>query len=129
MLPSSCLDGSVTPVGPGQSPQYTGAVKDGRLWVARQTTQPMSPITTIARVTPTWLRSTVIRSPRNSDSQWQSARDEVLYTIVHEDEIKQPDGETVKKVMINETSTILSTVRSSKVLTEGLGSQETRLSA
>ena len=53
MLPSSCLDWSVTPVGPGQNPQYTGAVKDGRLWVARQTTQPMSPITTIARVTPT----------------------------------------------------------------------------
>ena len=34
MLPSSCLDGSVTPVGPGQNPQYTGAVNDGRLWVA-----------------------------------------------------------------------------------------------
>ena len=27
MLPSSCLDGSVTPVGPGQNPQYTCAVK------------------------------------------------------------------------------------------------------
>ena len=27
MLPSSCLDGSVTPVGPGQNPQYTGAVQ------------------------------------------------------------------------------------------------------
>ena len=34
MLPSSCLDGSVTPVGPGQNSQYTGAVTDGRLWVA-----------------------------------------------------------------------------------------------
>ena len=34
MLPSSCLDGSVTPVGPGQNPQYIGAVNDGRLWVA-----------------------------------------------------------------------------------------------
>ena len=27
MLPSSCLDGSVTPVVPGQNPQYTGAVQ------------------------------------------------------------------------------------------------------
>ena len=27
MLPSSCLDGSVTPVGPGQNPQYTGPVQ------------------------------------------------------------------------------------------------------
>ena len=27
MLPSSCLDGSITPVGPGQNPQYTGAVQ------------------------------------------------------------------------------------------------------
>ena len=27
MLPSSCLDGSVTPVGPGQNPQDTGAVQ------------------------------------------------------------------------------------------------------
>ena len=29
MLPSSCLDGSVTPVGPGLNPQYTGAPKAG----------------------------------------------------------------------------------------------------
>ena len=28
-LSSSCLDGSVTPVGPGQNPQYTGAPKAG----------------------------------------------------------------------------------------------------
>ena len=29
MLPSSCLDGSVTPVGPGLNPQYTSAPKAG----------------------------------------------------------------------------------------------------
>ena len=29
MLPSSCLDGSITRVGPGQHPQYTGALYGG----------------------------------------------------------------------------------------------------
>ena len=35
-------------------------------------------------------------------------------------EITQPDGETVEKVMIHEASTLLTTVSNSKVASEGL---------
>ena len=44
-LSSSCLDGSVTPVGPGQNPQYTGAPKAGGgcgLLDKSTTTSPMA---------------------------------------------------------------------------------------
>ena len=44
-LSSSCLDGSVTPVGPGQNPQYTGAPKAGGgcgLLAKSTTTSPMA---------------------------------------------------------------------------------------
>ena len=44
-LSSSCLDGSVTPVGPGQNPQYTGAPKEGGgcgLLDKSTTTSPMA---------------------------------------------------------------------------------------
>ena len=75
-----------------------------------------------------------------SKEQDVSDRDEVFYTACpsksetgkvivyedeHEEEILQSDGETVKKVMINEASTILSTVPNSKAPREGFGSQET----
>ena len=44
-LSSSCLDGSVTPVGPGLNPQYTGAPKAGGgcgLLAKSTTTSPMA---------------------------------------------------------------------------------------
>ena len=44
-LSSSCLDGSVTPVGPGLNPQYTGAPKaGGGCWLLDKstTTSPMA---------------------------------------------------------------------------------------
>ena len=39
MLPSSCLDGRVTPVGPGLNPQYTGALTGGCGLLANQLRQ------------------------------------------------------------------------------------------
>ena len=43
----------------------------------------------------------------------------------HEEEYLQSDDETAMKVMINETSTLLSDVTTGKAPTEGVGSQET----
>ena len=43
----------------------------------------------------------------------------------HEEEFAQFDGEIVKKVMINDASTFLSTVNNLKVPPEGFGSEET----
>ena len=44
----------------------------------------------------------------------------------HEKEIKQFDGETVKKMMINEISTFLSTIDNVKISPEGFDSEVTR---
>ena len=44
----------------------------------------------------------------------------------HEEEIAQLDGETVKKMMINEISTFLSTVDNLKMQPEGFDSEVTR---
>ena len=48
-----------------------------------------------------------------------------MYKGDHEEEISQSDDEIVKKVMINEASTLLSVVTTAKAPTEGSGSQET----
>ena len=44
----------------------------------------------------------------------------------HEEEITQFDGETVKKMMINEISTFLSTIDNLKISPEGFDSKVTR---
>ena len=56
--------------------------------------------------------------------------DEVSWVITcngdHEEEITQFDGETVKKMMINEISTFLRTFDNLKISPEGFDSQVTR---
>ena len=44
----------------------------------------------------------------------------------HEEEITQPDGETVKKMTINESSTFLSNVDNLNISPEGFDSEVTR---
>ena len=56
--------------------------------------------------------------------------DEVTWVITckgdHEEEVTQFDGETVKKMMINEISTFLSTIYNLKIPPEGFDSEVTR---
>ena len=47
------------------------------------------------------------------------------YEDDHEEEVLQPDGETVEKVMINEASTLVDTVINLKVPPDGFGSEKT----
>ena len=63
-----------------------------------------------------------VACPMEDEASWVTTR-----KGDHEEEITQFDGDTVKKMMINEISTFLSTVDNVKISPEGFDSEVTRM--
>ena len=62
-----------------------------------------------------------VACPMEDEASWA-----ITCKGAHEEEITQFDGETVKKMMINEISTFLSTIDNLKISLVGFGSEVTR---
>ena len=136
-------------MGPSLTPQFTCAHHGGEAVFCSPTAQKchdsMSPNDRKGRTLPQHGSGASFRSTEQhkgtqaSKEQDVSDRDGVFYTACpmegeadwtivhkdeHEEEILQSDDEIVKKVMINEASTLLSVVTTGKAPQEGFGSTE-----